>query len=352
MSNADGIRDPTTTERPNHRVTLRDVARVAGVSEPTASRSLRGNTQISARTRGMVVRVADQLGYLPNATARNLAMRSSKTLGLMVPDLTDPVHGQIVSGFEEEASRHGYVLLISNFRYDQSAESRGLRTLLSNQAQGATIFGGVMDPSLVRSMARGANVVFIGPEHLSALDGFESFSTITADDAAGIAEAVNRAISLGYRRFGYVNGPMVASSVRRRNAAQLAIEQHGLERLRIYEYDHLVVDALSSRLLQDDRDIVLCFDDQRALRLLSALRAVGARVPEQIGVIGYDDIPFAAISNPPLSTVAVPYEEMGRMACRMLLEQTTSGMPQQTLTAAVEVVLRGTTARRGAPTDA
>ena len=344
--------DPTAVERPHRRVTLRDVARVAGVSEPTASRSLRGDPQISARTRTVVERVADQLGYLPNATARNLATRSSQTLGLMVPDVTDPVHGQIVAGFEQEASRHGYVLLVSNFRYDAAIESRGLRTLLSNQAQGVAVFGGVLDPPLVRSITRGAYVVFVGPENLSGLDGFETASTITADDAAGITDAVEMAVGLGYRRFGYLNGPTVASSVRRRNAARLALERHGLERLRVYEYEDLPIETVCSRMVQDERDLILCFDDQRALRLLSALRESGVRVPAQVGVIGFDDIPFAAISNPPLSTVSVPYEEMGRLACRMLLEQTTSGVPQPTVAVDVRVVLRGTTTPVEAPAHA
>src|SRR5262249_15444735 len=146
---------------PGHRVRLRDLAQVAGVSEPTVSRSLRDDPQISERTRAFIRQIADQLGYVPNAAAQNLALRRSQTIGLMVPDVTDPVHGEIVSGFEAEATRQGYVLLISNFRYEPSLEHRGLTTLISNQAAGIAIFGGVVDPALVRPRNRGTNLVFV-----------------------------------------------------------------------------------------------------------------------------------------------------------------------------------------------
>ena len=145
--------------RHTRRVRLRDVAEVAGVSEPTVSRSLRDDPQISARTRAYVRQIAEQLGYVPNAAAQNLALRRSQTFGLMVPDVTDPVHGQIVSGFEDEATKHGYVLLISNFRYEPTQEYLGLRALISNQAAGIAIFGGVVDPALVQPRSRGTNLV-------------------------------------------------------------------------------------------------------------------------------------------------------------------------------------------------
>src|SRR5262249_7649063 len=157
-----------------------------------------------------VRQIAEQLGYVPNAAAQNLALRRSQTLGLMVPDVTDPVHGQIVSGFEDEATRRGYVLLISNFRYGSNLENPGLRTLISNQAAGIAIVGGVVDPALVVHRNRGSNVVFVGPENLSSLDRDPYPSTIQANDAAGVGEAVEELVRLGYRAFAYLDGPGVA----------------------------------------------------------------------------------------------------------------------------------------------
>jgi LacI family transcriptional regulator len=336
--------NPRSPSAPARRVTLRDVAKVAGVSEPTASRSLRGEARISARTREIVRQVADQLGYIPNATARNLAKRMSETLALMVPDVTDPVHGQVVSGFEAEATRRGYVLLVCNSRYNPETEARGLYTLVGSQADGIAIFGSVLDPASARSMYFGASRVLICPEHLSELQDSDLPGRIKVDDAAGITEVVNRAVSAGYRRFGYLNGPAVASAVRRRNAAAAELKVRGLERLRVYEYEGMAVGAVATRIVQDGCDLILCFDDQRALRLLSALQIAGVGVPEQIGVVGFDDIPFAAISNPPLSTVAALYEEIGRLACTMLLDQLATGVPAPSVTLRPQVVFRGTTA--------
>ena len=333
-----------SNHRERSRVRLRDVARLAGVSAPTVSRSLRDDPQISERTRILVRQIADQLGYVPNAAASNLALRRSQTIGLMVPDVTDQVHGQIVSGFEDEATRQGYVLLVSNFRYQPSLEDRGLRTLIGNQAVGIAIFGGVIDPGLVRPHHRGANLVFIGPENLSSLDQEPPRATIMADDATGIVAAVTESVRIGYRRFGFLNGPAVASNVRRRTAAAIALEAAGMERLRIYESAGDDFSGVVRKLGQDRRDVVLCFDDQRALKLLSAVNRMGIKVPDDLGIIGFDDVPFASISNPPLSTVAVPYEQMGQMACAMLMEQLSTGTPAASVSVDVRLMLRRTTA--------
>ncbi len=337
-------------------MTLRDVAQAARVSEPTASRSLRDDPQISTRTRAVVKRVADRLGYVPNATARNLATRHSQTFGLLVPDLTDPVHGQIVSGFEREASKHGYVLLVSNFLYDPSAESRALRALLSNQAEGVCVFGGVIAPRELAAISPGTNFALIGPENLTALAAPARESAIVADDESGVTAAVRTASEAGYRRFAYLSGPAVASNVRRRNAAQRSVERDPrLRRLRVYEFDESPISTICERLMRDECDIVLCYDDQRALRLLSALREARVDVPSQLGVIGFDDIPFAALSNPPLTTISVPHQEMGRLACEMLLRQLRTEAPQPAIHVEVRLVLRESTAvtsRRAGPSGA
>lgn len=292
-------------------------------------------------------RVADQLGYVPNATARDLATRRGHTLGLLVPDVTDPVHGQIVSGFEREATERGYVLLVSSFLYDPTAESRSLRALLSYQTEGICVFGGVIEPQELAAISPGANVVLVGPENLSAPSTPARESVIVAEDESGIREAVSAAMEAGYRRFAYLSGPTVASNVRRRDAAKQAIERDGrLDPLRVYEFDEAPLEAICDLLVREKRDVVLCYDDQRALRLLSALREGGVDVPGQLAVIGFDDIPFAAISNPPLTTIAVPHREMGRLACEMLLRQLSTEALQPAIQVGVRLVLRGTTAVR------
>ena len=178
----------------------------------------------------------------------------------------------------------------------------------------------------------------------SRIFGGASPGTMSADDAAGMTAAVQTALALGYRKFAFLRGPGVASDVRRRAAAAAGLELHGEHRMLVCESTGSGFEALAGRIVQDDRDLVLCFDDQRALKLLSALNRMDVRVPEDIGIIGFDDIPFAAISNPSLSTVAVPYERLGQLACRMLMGQLSSGVPAAPVRLDVQIVLRGTTA--------
>jgi LacI family transcriptional regulator len=119
-----------------------------------------------------------------------------------------------------------------------------------------------------------------------------------------------------------------------------------VERLRIYKGARDDFTTLARRLVHDRRDVVLCFDDQRALKLLSALHQLGINVPDDLGIIGFDDIPFASISNPPLSTVAVPYEQMGQLACAMLMQQLSTETPSASISLEVKLTLRSTTAPR------
>jgi DNA-binding LacI/PurR family transcriptional regulator len=218
--------------------------------------------------------------------------------------------------------------------------------LISNQAAGIAVFGGVVDRALIRPGGRGTNLVFVGPENVSSLDQEPYPSTISADDGGGMDMAVAEGLRLGYRKFGYIDGPGVASNVRRRSTAASALQAAGVDRLRIYKSRGDDFTVVARRLIQDHRDLVLCFDDQRALKLLSALTKLGARVPDDLGIIGFDDIPFASISNPPLSTVSVPYEVMGQMACSMLLEQLAKGAASDFVSLPVRLVLRSTTATR------
>jgi len=237
-------------------------------------------------------------------------------------------------------------LLISNFRYEPGLEYRGLKTLISNQAAGIAIFGGVIDPELVVPNNRGSNLVFVGPEHLNAIDHDPAPSTIQANDAAGVTAAVTEALRLGYRNVGYLDGPGVASNIRRRTAAADALHAAGMEHLRIYKHTGGAFTAVARKLVKDRCDLVLCFDDQRALQLLNALHRSGMSVPHDIGIMGFDDIPFASISNPPLSTIAVPYAQMGQMACQMLTRQLLSGTTSTPVRVSVHLKLRGTTAQR------
>ena len=126
-------------------------------------------------------------------------------------------------------------------------------------------------------------------------------------------------------------------------APRRATERRGANRFGCWPGNDFT--GVARKLVQEQRDLILCFDDLRALKLLSALNRLGVRFPDDLGIIGFDDIPFASISNPPLTTIAVTYEQMGQMACAMLIQQSVTGTAALPLTVDVELLSRGTTAR-------
>ncbi len=329
-----------TTDEPgasSRRATLREVAAAAGVATSTVSRSLRDDPQISERTREVIKRIAADFQYIPNASARTLAGSSSRMLGLVVPDVTDPVHGQIVHGFEAAARSHDYTVIVASSAYDAALELVALRAFTANQVEGMATFGGTLSPAAVRAQPIG-NIVFVNPENVDDAGPAEERALITLDDEGGLEEAVRAAVSMGNRRLGFLVGPARASSARRQGAVLRAAAELGLPPVRLIEGADARPDAAGRRIRRERLDVVLCYDDQRALVLLDALRKAGIRVPDDVGVIGFDDIPQAAISNPRLTTVSVPHADMGRLAAEALIEGRGVLLPTSTRVAARLVV--------------
>jgi DNA-binding LacI/PurR family transcriptional regulator len=329
---------------PRRRPTLREVAAAAGVATSTVSRSLRDDPQIGEATRETIKRIAAELRYIPNATARTLAVSSSRMLGLVVPDVTDPVHGQIVQGFESVARRERYTVIISSSGYDADQELGALHAFAANQVAGIASFGGVLDAAAVNAQRIG-NVVVMNPEDPGALGSAPGRGLITFDDVGGIREAVRTAVELGNRRLGFVAGPERASCIRRRQAVVGAAAELGLPPVRLIDGEDAPPAETVRRIAGEPLDTVVCYDDQRALSLLDALRSAGVRVPEDLGVIGFDDIPQSAISNPRLTTVSVPHHEIGMRAAEALLAGIDGPLPPSAMVP-TRLVVRESLGRR------
>jgi DNA-binding LacI/PurR family transcriptional regulator len=342
---------PATRER---RVTLADVAQATGVSAATVSRALLHDSRISARTRELVARAAEQLSYVPNQAARSLVLRATRTLGLLVPEVTDPLHGQVVAGFEHEAAAAGYSVLVANGLGDPARERRALALFGAQQADGVALLGSILDQRQVVAAMRPSRVVFINTENLS-LAGYASdlaAGCIRADEVAGIDALVQHVVQDGgYQRVGYLNGPPLASNVIRREAAARALERLAASgcpvdpSLRQYSSGEDGWRS-GSRLLArfgEDRarpDALLCYDDKLALAAMDSLRTNGLRVPDDLAVVGFDDIPFAALANPRLTTVAQPSVDMGRLAVEMLLSSIQQDEMPPSVSLPVRLVVR------------
>jgi DNA-binding LacI/PurR family transcriptional regulator len=294
----------------------------------------------------MVRRTAEHLHYIPNAGARSLVLRSTRTLGLMIPDMTDPIHGQVATAFEQAALARGYGVIVANGFADQDRERSGLRAFTMQRVDGTALLGSTLDQEeVVATMARDP-VVLVGSENLG-LAGTKTdlpAGCIRADEASGVAAMVAHLLARGRRRIGYVNGPSARSNITRRDATLRALAAAGMDgRQRQYHGGALGwtnAAAVAGRIAQDRPDAVVCFDDKLALAVMDGLREFGVRVPDDIAVVGFDDIPFAALANPRLTTVAPPSAQMGRRAVQMLMSAFESGTLPASEVLPVRLVVR------------
>lgn len=334
---------------PDRRVTIEDVARLARVSAATVSRALKDSPLISRQTRRRVSRAARRLGYVPNQAARSLVTRTTHTLGLMIPDVTDPIHGQIVTGFQQEAAARGYTVIMANGLADPAVERRALRVFLAQRADGVALMGSVLRQRPVRALLRPAPVVFISGEHptLAGYRGDLAAGCIRANDIEGIHDVVRHLLEAGYRRIAYFNGPPRASNATRRETVIRALRAAGVRPP--VEFGPVgpasPPDGVAARIARHPPEALICYDDKLALNIIDALRALGVRVPGDLAVVGFDDIPFAAMANPRLTTVSQRSTEMGRVAARMLCRALETGDLPPSVTLPVRLIVRESTIR-------
>jgi LacI family transcriptional regulator len=275
--------------------------------------------------------VADRLRYVPNAAARSLAVRRSRTLGLLLADFGDPFHGQVATGFEAVAAAAGYTAIIVPGSGRRRAEERAIRILAEYGTEGIALAAGVLDPPDAQRLASPQPLVFVHPEYRGILSRgwVPPDGTVRFDDIGAVAGAVRFLLDLGYREIAYVGSGRWPSQVLRQRSASRTLKDAGIGPLRTlsvssaaWQQPGAVGEAVIDGQLPE---AVLCYDDTLALALIRDLRAAGIGVPDDVAVVGFDGIPFAALSNPGLTTVATPIVETGRLAASTLLEAIDSG---------------------------
>jgi len=304
---------------------IHDVARRAGVSTATVSRTLSRPDLVSPATRRTVLRVIKDLGYAPNSAAKHLRTRRSGNLLVTVPDISNPFFSLILQGIEDEAQRKGYAVLLGDTQHDPKREARYASMLMRKEADGLIFLGHRLPKpaaQLVRSMA---------PRYAPIVNGCEfsprlGVPSVHIDNAAAAAEAMDHLYRLGHRRIGIVTGPLVSPLSRDRLTGATA-----RARAERAEHDLLVAQgnfsieagAAAAGKLLDRRDpptAVFCFNDEMAMGMIEAARRRGVRVPRDLSVIGFDDIRFAGHMDPPLTTIAQPMREIGEGTVRMLVD--------------------------------
>ena len=333
--------------------TLRDVARVAGVHPGTVSRALNPQTRglVNERTARRVLEAAKELGYRPNPIARGLRTNRSNTIGVLVPDLMNPLFAAVVRGIEDGLREGGYTPLIANTDNDAERERIAYEAMSARQVDGFIAATARRDHWLLADQVRtGVKVVLVNRRVDS-----DALPAVTGDDLAGIKLAVEHLVSLGHRRIAHLAGSQALYTGWSRHRGFLdAMEACGLE----LDPDLIVFsEAFTERegarccaeLLASRRDFtaIVAGNDLLALGCYDAFERHGLRCPDDMSVVGYNDMPFVDRFRPPLTTVRVPHYELGATAAQLMLEQLRSpDPPPRQLLLAPELVVRGSTARR------
>ena len=330
------------------RVTIDDVARLAEVHKATVSRALNARTrdQVNAETLKRVKRAARQLGYVPNAMARGLRTSRSMTIGVIIPDLMNPIFPPIIRGIETVLQAQGYTVLIANTDSHDDVEISAFESLLQRRVDGFILATGRLDDQPVVDEAKAADVPVVLVNRGSGMGGFP---LVSGDNAHGSDLVVAHLVELGHQHIVHVAGPHNFSTTRSRaEAFESAASRAGIRHEIIYATG-LTIEAgydAADELLAGGQcpTALVAGNDLVALGLVRRLRKQGLRCPDDVSVVGFNDMPFAEDFWPPLTTVHMPLREIGAEAARLLLRGIDAGEQEAvTLTLPVSLVVRGST---------
>jgi LacI family transcriptional regulator len=310
------------------RVSLREVARLAGVSSGTASRVLSGSAYpVSEPTSARVREAAEALGYVTDFAARALVTGRSTLVGAIVHDITDPYFSGVVRGLQDEAVGEGLVVLVGNDDRDAAKLESYLTMMLSQKPAGVVLVGGqVRDPAKSLRVFRAVERLRSDGVPVAAVGRYElDIPHVAVDDASATGEAAAHLIGLGHSRVAFVGGLLDSTTIEDRYRGYVAM----LNRAGVPVDDTLVVQtpmslAGGSQAAETlvDRGApftaVIAATDEVAFGVISGLRERGLRIPQDVSVVGMDDVPMASHADPPLTTIRVPARELGCSAWRLL----------------------------------
>lgn len=300
---------------------IAEIARRANVSTATVSRTINQSGSVKSETARKVWRAIDELNYYPNSHARTLVSGRSRLLGLIVSDITNPFFPELVRAFEALAVQHQYDLILTSTDYQTTRMTVCLRRMLERKVDGVAIMTSEMDVGLIKELSRrGVPLVFmdvgqVGPR----------MSHVSIDYGNGVKQAVAHLVGLGHKRLAFISGPLDLHSARTRRQAFLeGMREHKLppDRKLIREGTHTAEGgqhAMSALLRLGKRPTaIVASNDWTAIGALRAIHAAGLRVPEDISVVGFDDIPLVSYTTPPLTTVRMSAADVGATAFQAL----------------------------------
>lgn len=299
-------------------VTSRDVARLAGVSQPTVSRALRDDPRVSGDTKKRVREAAALLGYVPSEAGRALSSGRTRRIGLLVTDLENQFYSHIIAPVHHELEGMGYQLMLHTETADNETVAE---RLIANGLDGVILATATVD-SVAPLRLRDRGLPFV---YFNRTAAYVDADATVVSPTSGFEAAARRAVELGHRRIGAVLGPSNTSTAQtREQALRAALAAHGLslepQHVRRGPFDTASGDAATTELLalDDPPTLVFCGNDVVAYGAMNAARRAGVSVPDGISIVGFDDLPPAAWPIIELTTIAYDFTEMAREAARLM----------------------------------
>ncbi len=326
---------------------MRDVARMAGLSKATVSRAIHAPHLVRPKTRERITQIIERNGYVYDAVAGDLSRKQTSVLGLVIPTIRSSIFAMSTIGIQEAAQAEGFAVLIANSGYEPTAEAKMISLLQRRRVAGVILTGlePTLKPVLQEVTDRGVPCVVTWQ---SATE--ENISSVGFDNFKAAYRATDYLLSLKHRRIGLICGPtkQVSRVQQRHDGYRAAMEARGLtyDPLLVVEREYSLMEGKEAmrRLLTlpEPPTAVFAASDVLAMGALTGAREQGMRVPEDVSVVGFDDIDFAAYCNPPLTTVRVPAYEMGQLAVKVLIRsiRTRETNPQRYLLD-TDLIVRG-----------
>ena len=334
-------------------VSIQDIAHAAGVSHTTVSRALRDSPLISTSVRLTIQQLARELGYTSNAVAQSLKGRRSNTIGLVVTSIADPFNGRVVRGVDEVASQAGVDVFLGVSDNDASRELAVIESFHRRRVDGIISTSSRLSDAQSHTLDRiGVPIVLINRQSESDRD---LFRTVMVDSYSGARQAMDHLVSLGHSAIAYLGASNRPQSNRRRKqgyldgleAANITIRQDWVhespEEHQSYAEDVADGQALMFDALRAGITAAFCYNDMFAIGALMTCRAFGLSVPDQLSLVGFDDVDVAQYVTPPLTTVRQPKRRLGQLAMEMLLSRM-HDCPTDNHVLPVELIVRSSTA--------
>jgi LacI family transcriptional regulator len=339
--------DSTGVSASGTAVTIADIAREAGVHPASVSRALRGiGGKVSAQTRQRIEQIARELGYQPNAVAASLRTKQSKLVGVIVPDLGNPLFGPLVTGIEVELRRQGFMCLVVHTTDDRAERSALVAALAHRQVSGLLILAAEVDDPLLAAVLRHRLPTVL----VNRGFGDRRFASVVNDDQESVRLVIDHLAGLGHQRIAHIAGPPGSSTGHERRTAFTALCRARKLTPQIVQASAFTREAgfaAANKLLANSfaSTAVFAANDLIALGVLDALHARQLRVPRDVSVVGHNDMPLVDLIDPPLTTVRVAVEQMSQQAAQLLLDLLKT--PEQAAVTRLllpRLVVRGSTA--------